>query len=129
MPAIVFESVEQISEECKLRVGPADHQVVDRRDHEGSGRGGREGSERDRDRDRLRAPAQAAARRGSPWRDGRCDVVEHSGRSRPARGSAPEARVPPTQRQFLEANPDVLERVDPIYSDLRQAAFEALGLN
>ena len=34
------------------------------------------------------------------------------------------------KRQFLEVNPDVLERVDPIfYGDLRQAAFKALGLN
>ena len=33
------------------------------------------------------------------------------------------------KRQFLEVNPDVLERVDPIfYGDLRQAAFKALGL-
>src|ERR671919_2695410 len=31
------------------------------------------------------------------------------------------------KRQFLEVNPDVLERVDPIfYGDLRQAAFKAL---
>lgn len=34
------------------------------------------------------------------------------------------------KRQFLEVNPDVLERVDPVfYGDLRQAAFKALGLN
>jgi ATP-dependent Lon protease len=34
------------------------------------------------------------------------------------------------KRQFLEVNPDVLERVDPIfYGDLKQAAFKALGLN
>ncbi len=34
------------------------------------------------------------------------------------------------KRQFLEVNPDVLERVDPIFfGDLRQAAFKALGLN
>jgi ATP-dependent Lon protease len=34
------------------------------------------------------------------------------------------------KRQFLEVNPDVLERVDPIfYGDLRQAAFKALGLS
>ena len=34
------------------------------------------------------------------------------------------------KRQFLEVNPDVLERVDPMfYGDLRQAAFKALGLN
>jgi ATP-dependent Lon protease len=33
------------------------------------------------------------------------------------------------KRQFLEVNPEVLERVDPIfYGDLRQAAFKALGL-
>jgi ATP-dependent Lon protease len=33
------------------------------------------------------------------------------------------------KRQFLEVNPDVLERVDPIfYGDLRQAALKALGL-
>ena len=33
------------------------------------------------------------------------------------------------KRQFLEVNPDVLERVDPIfYGDIRQAAFKALGL-
>ncbi|HRS17564.1 MAG TPA: protease Lon-related BREX system protein BrxL [Thermoanaerobaculaceae bacterium] len=34
------------------------------------------------------------------------------------------------KRQFLEVNPDVLEKVDPIFfGDLRQAAFKALGLN
>ncbi len=34
------------------------------------------------------------------------------------------------KRQFLEVNPDVLERVDPIFfGDLRQAAFKSLGLN
>lgn len=34
------------------------------------------------------------------------------------------------KRQFLEVNPDVLEKVDPIfYSEVRQAAFKALGLN
>jgi len=34
------------------------------------------------------------------------------------------------KRQFLEVQPDVLERVDPVfYGDLRQAAFKALGLN
>ncbi|MGE3425068.1 MAG: protease Lon-related BREX system protein BrxL [Dehalococcoidia bacterium] len=34
------------------------------------------------------------------------------------------------KRQFLEVNPDVLERVDPVfYGDLRQAAFKSLGLN
>ncbi len=34
------------------------------------------------------------------------------------------------KRQFLEVNPDVLERVDPIfYGDLRQAALKALGLS
>jgi ATP-dependent Lon protease len=34
------------------------------------------------------------------------------------------------KRQFLEVNPDVLERVDPIfYGDLRQAAFKGLGLS
>ncbi len=34
------------------------------------------------------------------------------------------------KRQFLEVNPDVLERVDPVfYGDLKQAAFKALGLN
>lgn len=34
------------------------------------------------------------------------------------------------KRQFLEVDPDVLEKVDPIfYGDLRQAAFKALGLN
>jgi ATP-dependent Lon protease len=33
------------------------------------------------------------------------------------------------KRQFLEVNPDVLEKVDPIFfGDLRQAAFKALGL-
>ena len=33
------------------------------------------------------------------------------------------------KRQFLEVNPEVLERVDPIfYGDLRQAAFKALGI-
>ena len=33
------------------------------------------------------------------------------------------------KRQFLDVNPDVLERVDPIfYGDLRQAASKALGL-
>lgn len=33
------------------------------------------------------------------------------------------------KRQFLEVNPDVLERVDPIFfGDVRQAAFKALGL-
>jgi len=34
------------------------------------------------------------------------------------------------KRQLLELDPDVLERVDPIfYGDVRQAAFKALGLN
>jgi ATP-dependent Lon protease len=34
------------------------------------------------------------------------------------------------KRQFHDVNPDVLERVDPIfYGDLRQAAFKALRLN
>jgi len=34
------------------------------------------------------------------------------------------------KRQFLEVNPDVLERVDPIfYGDVKQASFKALGLN
>lgn len=44
---------------------------------------------------------------------------------------AKRALVPiENKRQFLEVNPDVLERVDPIfYGDLRQAAFKALGLN
>ena len=33
------------------------------------------------------------------------------------------------KRQFMEVNPDVLERVDPIfYGDSRQAAFKALGV-
>jgi ATP-dependent Lon protease len=44
---------------------------------------------------------------------------------------AKRALVPiENKRQFLEVNPDVLERVDPIfYGDLRQAAFKAMGLN
>jgi ATP-dependent Lon protease len=44
---------------------------------------------------------------------------------------AKRALVPvENKRQFLEVNPDVLERVDPIfYGDLRQAAFKALGLS
>jgi len=44
---------------------------------------------------------------------------------------AKRALVPiENKRQFLEVNPDVLERVDPIfYGDLKQAAFKALGLN
>jgi ATP-dependent Lon protease len=34
------------------------------------------------------------------------------------------------KRQFLDVNPDVLERVDPIFfGDVRQGAFKALGLN
>jgi len=34
------------------------------------------------------------------------------------------------KRQFLEVNPDVLEKVDPIfYGEVRQAALKALGLN
>jgi ATP-dependent Lon protease len=34
------------------------------------------------------------------------------------------------KRQFLEVNPDVLEKVDPIFfGDLRQATFKALGLS
>ena len=34
------------------------------------------------------------------------------------------------KRQFLEVNPEVLERVDPIFfGDLRQAAFKALGIS
>jgi ATP-dependent Lon protease len=33
-------------------------------------------------------------------------------------------------RQFLDVNPDVLERVDPVFfGDVRQGAFKALGLN
>jgi len=44
---------------------------------------------------------------------------------------AKRALVPiENKRQFLEVNPDVLERVDPIFfGDVRQAAFKALGLN
>ena len=35
-----------------------------------------------------------------------------------------------SKRQLLELDPDVLERVDPIfYGDVRQAAFKALGLS
>lgn len=34
------------------------------------------------------------------------------------------------KRQFLDVNPDVLERVDPVFfGDVRQGAFKALGLN
>ena len=34
------------------------------------------------------------------------------------------------KRQFLEVNPEVLEKVDPIFfGDMKQAAFKALGLN